>query len=130
MCNCKCILNAVISVIVGIIVAVLSFLCILVAVQAVWVALALAVLILLILIFLVVFGDDDIKKCICSNGICLAIGVVGTIAVSLLILAIVHITFLFAAVLFGIGGFFLSLMIISLLQLLICLVISNCSCRC
>jgi len=96
-------------------------------VTAVWIAFGLAVLTLVILViavFLAVYTESKIlSKCLKRHISCLMAGILGTLISALAALSIVlNPAFISVVILVGIGAFFTSLMIISLVLFVLCIV--------
>lgn len=133
MCNrdCGCLLSVVISVFIGIIIGVLFFFAFIPAITTVvWIAFGIAVFALALLLTISAFGGPKAGKCVCANGGCLLAGIIGTIITAIAALAITLTTgVVLIAILIGLGGFFFSLLLISLIGFIDCLIDVNCRCR-
>lgn len=129
--SCGCLVTVIIGLIFGIIVGYNAFLTLLPGiVTAIWIALGigLGTLVLLTLISLIACGKKE--KCICKNGICIAIPAVGTVITAIIGLTItITAESVGIAVLIGLGVLFLTITILNLLRLILCLINENCECR-
>lgn len=133
MCNrdCGCLLAAVISAFVGIIIGVLFYFDFIPAITTtVWIAFGIAIFALIALISIAAFGNQKVARCICRYGNCLLTGIIGTIIMAIATLAITLTTGnTLTAILIALGGFFTALLIIALICLVDCLIDANCRCR-
>ena len=136
MCNnklCGCTVLAAISLVVGVIVAILVF------TGAITAGLLIAPIIATAIVGIVIFGilliisainKPVVSKCICENGKCVAIGSAGMIVTSIIsFLVTLEATSVVSAIFVGLIAFFSFLTLISTLFLIKCLIEANCRCR-
>lgn len=130
MRDCGCLGAIILGIIAGAIIGFLTISGIIVGTTVVtWIAFGISFFVLTLLVLLILFGDDDTEECICENGLCLLAGIIGTIILAVSILAVIGIASVVAlAVLFGLGGLFFTLMLVSLVRIIICTILSECEC--
>ena len=131
MCECRCgrcIIPTIIGIIFGIIVGFLVSSGIITNfIPIAWIAFGIGLLAIVLLILIALFSEEDAEECVCEHGKCLAIGAIGTVLLAVILLAILTVvTGVAIAVLFGILGFFFIFALVSLLQLILCLVEATC----
>ncbi|MCX4255202.1 MAG: hypothetical protein OSJ63_08090 [Bacilli bacterium] len=131
MYNFNCIIRAVISFIIGIIIGALFYFAFIPSIIiAIWIAFGISILSLILLTIISIFGKERTEKCICKNGKCLTISIIGTITTSVAALGITLATGVISrAILIGLWGFLFAFLLINLLALFICLTKSNCRCH-
>ena len=131
MYNCNCIIKTIISVIIGIIIGILFYFAFIPSIViALWIAFGISIFSLILLVVVSVFGKEKTEKCICKNGKCLAIPILGTIATSIAAISITLTAYVISrAILIALWGFFFAFLLINLLTFLICLTKSNCRCK-
>lgn len=131
MCNCNCIIRAIIGIIIGIIIGVLFYFAFIPSIIiAIWIAFGISIFSLILLALVSVFGKEKTEKCICKNGECFAISIVGTIAASVAAIGVTLVAGVISrAILIGLWGFLFAFLLINLLTFLICLTKSNCRCH-
>lgn len=130
----RCRMGVVLGIIVGVIAGILFSNHLLTAITTgIWIAFGLGVLALLILSAFVLVAKYNpttvLTRCLCSNIICLLVGIFGTIAASLVALSVSLLPdCLTVAVIIGILTFFLVMLFISLSSLLLCFVCNSSRC--
>ncbi len=130
-CNCNCIIRAIIGAIIGIIIGILYYLAFIPSIiVAIWIAFGISILSLIILAIISVFGREKTERCVCKNGKCFTISIIGTIVTSIAALGITLATGVISrAILIGLGGFFFAFLLVNLTEFLICLTKANCRCK-
>ena len=129
----KCIIPIIISIILGTVIGALFFIgtipATILQVPIIF-ATAFAGVSLLLLFIIAAFAiKKEVRECICEYGKCLAAGGIGTLIIgffALTLIASLVAGSVFAAILLGLGGFFLVLTLLSFIGLIFCLVYSNC----
>ena len=96
-----------------------------------WIAFGVSLLTLALFIGLIFIAteerrEEDMGYCICKNGVCLLIGIFGTLISSIVSLAVGTLTGTLGAILGFLVTGFLFWTIIAFLILLICVVVENC----
>lgn len=131
MCNCNCITRAIIGVIIGIIIGVLFYFAFIPSIViALWIAFGISIFSLILLALVSIFGKEKTEKCVCKNGKCLAISIIGTITTSVAALGVTLVAGVISrAILIGLWGFLFAFLLINLLAFFICLTKSNCRCN-
>ena len=121
MLKCNCLIDVIISIAIGIVVGLIYSTGILTGITtAIWIILGITILTIVLSIFN--------KKCLCKNGKCIAIAVIGTIVLCIRILSLTLQTSLAYAIIIGIFGVFVSLMISSLYKIITCIAKESCKC--
>lgn len=129
--KCDCLIGVIISLILGVLVGYIFYLGLITGIIiALWIALGAAVIGLILLIALIISSRKEIDRCICINGKCLGLGILGTLILSTIALsitlAVANVGF---AIFIGLLGAFLVLSAISMAKLLCCLINSKCKYR-
>lgn len=130
MCNRNnaCLVSVAISLVIGVIAALTFFFALLPGIST-FIIMALVLAAIAIFALLLANGRKE-DWCLCKNGICLVIGIAGTIAFGIIASLVTLVTgSILFAVLIGLVGFFAALILSNLVVLLICVVESNCSCK-
>lgn len=126
-----CLIATLVAVIFGFIIGILFFLGFIpLIVIAIAIALGFATLILILLTLISAFGKREIDRCICFKGKCVLIATLGTILTATAALSIILIAgVIINAVLVGIVAGFAIMTIVTLYQLIACIIKTNCKCR-
>jgi len=126
MCkNNTCLISVVISIIIAIALAIAFFVGVLPGILAVVVS-ALILAVVAVLSIILVNGYRD-NRCLCDNGICLIVGIAGTILFGIVSLAVtLTVGAILPTVLIALLGFFAGLTLTNLIALLICVAKSSC----
>lgn len=130
MCNrdCDCVLGVIISLFLGVIIGVLFYFSLIPTITtALWIAFGLAALALVLIVGISIFGTP---KCVCGNGKCLLAGIIGTLVTATISLSLtLTATSVIYAIIVGLTGFFFSLLLISFIYLISCLIEAHCNTR-
>ena len=129
--DCGCLLALVIGLFIGVILGVVYFFGFLPTIAlAIWALIVLAAVFLVLLVLVGAFGNGKVARCICGNGNCLLAGIIGTIILGIIALAVGVATATIAtAIIVGLFGLFATLFIIALIILVMCIIEANCRCR-
>ncbi len=124
-----CCIGIFISLIVGIIIGVLfAFHVFTSLITAVWILLGIAVLTLIFVELALIFGalsfTNPLNECLRRGIRCLLIGIIGTIIIAIILLSITLTISIPVIILVGLLAFFFTLMIISLIALIRCIIVS------
>lgn len=134
-CNfsaCSCI-SILIAVLFGVAIGILFFFDLIpAAIVTTWIAFGVAIFALAVLIIGVLFAaassSGALIRCLCSNAVCLLVGIIGTLITTIIALSIDLATGVVGiALLFGVGAFFFLLTVIALIALILCIVCRLCS---
>ncbi len=124
-----CIIPAVISLILAVIVGVVFDAAVVTGLVALlYTILGVAAFFLITLIVIALLPTRRENYCVCENGTCLLLGSLGAIITSVITLALTVSTTV-TAVLLGIVTFFIALAIIEFFLFILCIVNSNCTCK-
>ena len=137
MCNgscslgCKC-LSLIISAVAAIVVGALYFNGLITNITTVlWIALGIAVsgflFLAAALIISGLFQSIPLSSCLCSNGRCLLIGIIGTVLSVIVALSFTLAVDIFSTVIVALAALFTVLTLISLFSLFSCLICGNCA---
>lgn len=130
MCNRNntCLVSVAISLVIGVIAALTFFFALLPGIST---FIIIALILAAIAIFAVLLTNGKKEDwCLCKSGICLVVGIAGTIAFGIIASLVTLVTGSIAfAVLIGLVGFFAALTLSNLVVLLICIAEANCSCK-
>lgn len=129
--DCECLLALVIGLFIGVILGVVFFFGLLPTITlAIWFLVVFAAVFLILLVLIGTFSNGKVARCICGNGTCLLAGIIGTIILGIIALAVgVAEATTATAIIVGIFGLFAALFIISLVVLVLCIIEANCRCR-
>ena len=129
--NCACFISILIGIIFGIIVGYNAFITLIPGItNALWIGILIGIISLVLLTITSIFAGGRKEICLCTNGKCLAIAALGTIIASIIGLSItIVVESTLIALLLGMGTVFLTTTIFSTIQLIFCLIDSNCRCR-
>lgn len=129
----RCIVPAIIALIIGIAIGILFFTGIIAAgliLTPIIFTIALSAISLILLFIGATFATrKEVKECICEYGKCLTIGGVGALLIgigALTFIASLVAGSIVAAIVIGIGVFFLVLNLLSIIGLILCLIKGNC----
>lgn len=137
-CNCKscspnaCCIAVLVSIVVGIVVGFLFFSGnIPFIVTALWIALGIAGVALVLLVVALFVGVANpptaLSICLCKHAICLLVGIFGTIVLAIIALSTVLATGMISIIIIiALGAVFLSILLISLVSFLICVINKLC----
>lgn len=121
MYKCNCLIDAIISLALGIIIGLIYSTGIITAITTgIWIILGIAILTLILSLVN--------RKCLCQNGECIAVATIGTIALSIVTLSITLLPTLVYSIIIGILGFFAVFVLTSLYRLIRCLAKDSCKC--
>lgn len=131
MCGeCNYIGSIAFSILVGIIIGAIFFLGLIPGITTV-IAIVLGLAVLNFILFFInfVFGENN-EKCRCRFGNSIVVGIIGTIALSIIALGITLTTgSVLVAILIGVLAFFVTFMLINILLYLLCVTNRECNCR-
>ena len=129
-CNrdCGCLLAAVVSIFLGIIIGVLFFFGFIpTIIPGIWIAFGIAVLSFIGVTIIATMNDREVMRCLCQYGRCLLTGIVGTILTTIVALVIeLTIGEILPTIIIAILGFFFILLIIAIVLFIRCLIELNC----
>lgn len=98
-----------------------------------WIAFGFAAVVLLALTIILVSGamrPPIVHDCLCRYGFCLLSGAVGTLVTTIITLSIALATNVIGAIIVAIGAFFFTLMLLSVIGFLACMLCNHCGCPC
>lgn len=122
MCKCNCIIDAIISLALGIVIGLVYSTGVITNIAiALWIILGLAILTLILSLLN--------RKCLCKNRKCIALSSIGAIVLPIIALSITLGTSLVYSIIIGVFGFFASFVILSLYRLIMCLADEACKCN-
>ena len=126
-----CVLATVISIFLGVIIGVLFFFELIpTIIPAIWISFGISVLSLVGVVILSSADIDRCNQCLCMYGNCLLAGIFGTLILSIISLAITLTAgAVLSALIIAVLVFFLSLLIITLLIAIKCIIEVNCRYR-
>lgn len=129
--DCWCLLAAVISLFIGVILGVVYYFGLLPAIATpILILVILAAVFLITLVYVGAFASSKIGRCICGNGNCLLGGIIGTIIFGIIALALELTTVTIArTVVVAIFGLFAALFITTVVIFVKCIIEANCRCR-
>lgn len=129
--DCWCLLAAVISLFIGVILGVVYYFGLLPAIATpILILVILAAVFLITLVFVGAFAGPKIGRCVCGNGNCLLGGIIGTIIFGIIALALELTTVTIArTIIVAIFGLFAALFITTLVIFVRCIIEANCRCR-
>ena len=131
MCTKNCAISIILSAIIGIVIGGLfSTGAILSITAGIIVALIFAAISLLSLVIAVSLKGHRDEKCLCNNGPCALIGIIGTVITGVIGLSIILTPAFTSILLVGFIGFFFALTVISTLLLVMCLLLNKCTKDC
>ena len=126
-----CLLATVVSIFLGVIIGVLFFFEFIPAILVgTWIAFGVAVLSLIGITAIAVAENKKGERCMCEYGGCLLAGIIGTIVSTLIALAVgLTAGVVLSAIIVAVLGFFFSLLIITVVLFIRCLIDANCRFR-
>lgn len=129
--DCWCLLAAVISLFIGVILGVVYYFGLLPAIATpILILVILAAVFLITLVYVGAFAGSKIGRCICGNGNCLLSGIIGTIIFGIVALALELTAVTIArTVIVAIFGLFAALFITAVVIFVKCIIEANCRCR-
>lgn len=134
LCKGNCIVEVLISIIIGVLVGIAFSNGLIASVfnftVGALITAAISSIILIIAIFAgnIICKFNSFEKCICSNGICIAFAIVGTVVSGLLVLSMdLSITAILSILSVAFTAFFLGWLLLSMFSLAVCLIRSSCN---